>query len=79
MSESQLDRSWQSTAEPMVVEVREDLPLAAALAAALLEYQQYKRHRTEDGSSANGNAGWRTVARVEQLARTNQRSPRGQM
>jgi hypothetical protein len=79
MSESQLDRSWQTTAEPMVVEVREDLPMAAALAAALVEYQQYKRHRTEDSSSANGSAGWRTVARVEQLARTSQRNQRGQM
>jgi hypothetical protein len=79
MTESQLDQSLPNMPEPTIVDSHEDLPMAAALAAALVEYQQYKKHRSEDSKPANGNAGWRTVTRIEQLAQTGQRGLRGQM
>lgn len=45
----------------------EDLMLAAALAAVLLEFRQHRRETAADGPAPAGGARWRMMARFEQL------------
>jgi hypothetical protein len=76
MTETTTHTMWRNPRDTDPGEERQDLLMAAALAAAMVEYRHYKRVRTEAGNPARGDNGWRTVARVERLARRSQGSRR---
>lgn len=48
-------------------EHREEILLAAALAATLVEYRHYVGERNDHASPHSANAKWRLMARIEQL------------